>query len=349
MKAILRKTNTTAGKAKISTLKIGMTYDIKSGYIARPGDPPDASAEFDRPETINMISESIQSLGFEAVKIGNSRDLLNKINNLDVDIVFNIAEGVTGRNRESEVPVILEMMGMPFIGSDGLSLALGLDKVMAKKVFIAENIPTPRFFTIDDAKANLYQLENLNFPLIVKPQYEGSSKGMSESSKVDNIEQLRKQISYIVKTYKQPAIIEEFISGSEYTVAIIGNKNPEVFHPVQIEIEGELDLGDKFYTFERVSRDAPLRYICNENMDKTLKDKLMVLALKTYRAVDCRDFGRVDFRVDKKGNPYVLEINPLPALSSADVFMCLADYLKIPYKEMIRRILDAAFQRYGMI
>ena len=326
---------------------IGLTYDLKTDYKFKDNDPPDANAEFDHPITIDLIAKAIETLGHKIVKIGNVSDLLKKIGALKVDIVFNISEGISGRNRESQVPIILEMMNIPFVGSDGLTLGLSLDKAMTKKILISENIPTPKFFETDDPADNMVKIKDMKFPLIVKPGCEGSSKGLSEKSRVGNIDELREQISYIVKTYRQPALVEEFISGSEYTVAVIGNNPPEVLPPVQIKIDGKLKLGDRFYTFARI-HSRRLEYVCADKMDKGLKDKMKDLALKTYKATDCRDFGRVDFRVDEFSNPYVLEINPLPSLSSEDVFMCIANYLKVPYSDMIRRILDAAFLRCGL-
>ncbi len=325
---------------------IGLTYDLKSDYVFKDGDPADANAEFDHPDTVDLIAKSIESLGHKVVRIGNASSLLEKINCLKVDIVFNISEGLYGRNRESQVPTLLEMRGIPFVGSDGLTLSLSLDKAMTKRIFISEGIPTPKFFETEDPTDNIAKIQDLRFPLIVKPRYEGSSKGLSEKSRVDNIEQLREQIDYIVKTYKQSALVEEFISGSEYTVALIGNNPPDVLPPVQIKMDGRFKLGDKFYTFARIKSDR-LEYVCPRNMDKPFKARLMELAVKAYKAIECRDFGRVDFRVDEKENPYVLEINPLPSLSAADVFMCIANRLDVSYVEMLRRILDAAWTRYG--
>ncbi|MDP2830776.1 MAG: ATP-grasp domain-containing protein, partial [Candidatus Omnitrophota bacterium] len=177
--------------------------------------------------------------------------------------------------------------------------------------------------------------------------FEGSSKGLSESSRVENTDELKKQVDFITKTYKQPALVEEFISGQEFTVAIIGNENPEVMPVVQIKIDGKLKLNDKFYTFARITSDR-LEYICPAKITADLKKKLDDLALKVYRAVECRDFGRVDFRVDHDGNPYVLEINPLPSLSTEDVFMLIAKNINITYEQMVGKILNSAIQRNGL-
>jgi len=325
---------------------VGLTYDLKTDYEFKEGDPPDANAEFDHPSTIDVIADAIKSQGFKVKKIGNAANLLEKMNHLDVDIVFNISEGISGRNRESQVPILLEMAGVPFVGADAMTLSLTLDKIMAKKIFIAENIPTPKFLEIKNT-ASLTDTDHLKFPLIVKPRFEGSSKGLSEDSRVENTEELKKQAEYIINTYKQPALIEEFISGQEFTVAVVGNDPAEALPVVQIKIDGKLKLNDKFYTFARITSDR-LEYTCPARIDASLNKKILDLALKTYNAVECRDFGRVDFRVDNDGKPYVLEINPLPSLSTEDVFPLVAKQIGLTYEQIIGRILNSALERYNL-
>jgi len=325
---------------------VGLTYDLKTDYKFKKNDPPDANAEFDHPSTIDVIASAIQACGFKVKKIGNVSNLLEKIDSLDVDIVFNISEGLLGRNRESQVPILLEMAGIPFVGADALTLSLTLDKVMAKKIFIAEGIPTPKFFEVKSPEA-LANTNHYKFPLIVKPRFEGSSKGLSDNSRVENTEDLKKQVEYIINTYKQPALIEDFISGQEFTVAIIENDPPQVLPTVQIKIDGRLKLNDKFYTFARIQSNR-LEYVCPAHIDSGLKKRISDLALRTYEAVECRDFGRVDFRVDADGNPYVLEINPLPSLSTEDVFLLVAKQIGITYEEIIGRILNSALKRHNL-
>lgn len=325
---------------------VGLTYDLKTDYQFKEGDPEDANAEFDHPSTIDVIADAIKANGFKVERIGNAGNLLEKLGSLKVDIVFNISEGLFGRNRESQVPAILEMYGIPFVGADALTLGLTLDKVMAKKIFIADKIPTPKFFEVSSSE-QLQYTNHYKFPLIVKPRFEGSSKGLSDSSRVTNKEELSQQVDYIVNTYKQPALIEEFISGQEFTVAIIGNESPEVMPVVQIKIDGKLKLNDKFYTFARITSDR-LEYICPAKIPVELRDNINELALKTYRAVECRDFGRVDFRVDQDGRPYVLEINPLPSLSTEDVFKLVAEAVGMTYEGIIGKILNCALIRNNL-
>lgn len=327
--------------------KVGLTYDLKTDYRFKEGDPPDANAEFDNPSTIEVITNAIESQGFKVTRIGNAEKLLETIDNLDVDIVFNISEGESGRNRESQVPILLEMRGIPFVGGDALTLGATLDKVMAKKLFIADGIPTPKFFEIRTI-GDLVNTDHCNFPLIVKPRFEGSSKGLSERSRVANYDELKRQVELILDTYKQPALVEEFIAGEEFTVAVVGNDPPEVLPIVQIQIDGELQLNDKFYTFARIASDK-LQYVCPAPISPELAAKISDYALRTYNAVECRDFGRIDFRVDNQGNPYVLEINPLPSLSTEDVFMLVAKSTGTTYEKMVGRILNSALKRYNLV
>lgn len=326
--------------------KVGLTYDLKTDCMPKDGEPHDLNAEFDHPLTIVVVANAIEAQGFQVKRIGNVSNLLENLNNLDVDIVFNLSEGLYGRNRESQVPILLEMAGIPFVGGDALTLALTLDKIMAKKIFIAEKIPTPKFFEVKSS-CELVNLNHFKFPLIVKPRFEGSSKGLTDKSRVENLAELKGQVEHIVNNYNQPALIEDFISGEEFTVAIVGNDPAQVLPIVQVKIEGKLKLNNMFYTFERINSDR-LEYVCPVSINKKLYNRISELALKTYKAVECRDFGRVDFRVDEKGNPYVLEINPLPSLSTEDVFMLTAKTIGITYEEMIGKILRSALTRYNL-
>ena len=326
-------------------LRVGLTYNVKGEFVLRPGDPPDLNAEFDHEETVAHIERALTEGGHDVVRIGSARTLLQHMGKLSVDIVFNIAEGYEGRNRESQVPILLEMMRMPFVGADGLTLGLTLDKVLTKKILIVESIPTPRYVQVNDPD-QLWQVE-LTYPLIVKLQCEGSSKGLSDKSLVNTPEELRRQVRFLADTYHHASIfIEEFIEGEEFTVAIIGNESPEAYPVVQIALDGQTKLGRKFFTFAYLRSGAD--YVCPARISEPLARKMQELALRTYRAVECRDFGRVDFRVDRQGNPYVLEINPLPSLSTEDVFNFVAKERGMTHYQIINRILETALVRVGL-
>lgn len=326
--------------------RIGFTYNLRAETKHFRWLPNDFNAEFDTEELINTVAEAIEAAGHTVIRLGNAYQLLEKINELsDVDIVFNIAEGAFGRNRESQVPIILEMLDIPYVGSDGLTMGITLDKLITKKILTQQGVNTPKFFEIRDAD-NLNGVP-LKYPMIVKPCCEGSSKGITRDSVVYDKEALYRQADIIIKKYQQPALVEEFIEGLEFTVAVLGNTPAEVLPPVQIEIDSSVELGDRFYTFDYLRSDS-LKYVCPAKIPTGLSEKLKEMALCTYQAVECRDFGRIDFRVDKEGIPYVLEINPLPSLSEHDVFPQLAKYLGISWQQIIIKILNYALQRYEL-
>jgi len=324
--------------------KIGLTFDLREDYLLKEGEPADKYAEFDAKETIDIIMKAIEANGHRVLPLGGVNNLLSLEKRPDVDIVFNLAEGLMGRNRESQVPILLELMQIPFVGGDALTLGLTLDKILTKKIFIAEKIPTPRFFQATNI-ADLKKI-NLKFPLIVKARFEGSSKSLTEDALVNDMKSLKRGVSWLIKTYQQPALIEEFIAGREFTVPIIGNNPPKAYYPVQIKIDGKLKLGDLFYTHARISS-SDLEYIYPAKISKVLTERIRKLALRAYLALECRDFGRVDFRVNDKNAIFVLEVNPLPSLSVEDVFMKIAEYEGKKFSDVIGMILKAAFRRYN--
>ena len=325
---------------------IGITYDLKGDWDKQTSDPVDINAEFDKPETVARVIQALESGGHTVKRIGNIRSLLSRIDDLDVDIVFNMCEGLNGRNREAQAPVILEMKGVPFVGGDGLTMGLTLDKVMAKKLFIAEGIPTPRFFQANPGD-DLKKLNTIGFPLMVKTRHEGSSKGISRQSRVEDWAGLQRQVDLINQTYDQPALVEEFIKGTEFTVAVLGNEPPQAMPIIQVCIEGSVQLGDQFYAHDRISSDS-LTYICPAKIPAKLTARIQDLAVRVFRCVECRDFGRVDFRVDERGQPFVLEINPLPSLDVKDSFNIFPNVFGSNYDETINRVVGFALKRHGI-
>jgi D-alanine-D-alanine ligase len=238
------------------------------------------------------------------------------------------------------------MHGIPLVASDALTLGLTLDKLTAKKSFIADGIPTPRYFSAcspDGVEA----LNTIGFPLMVKPCYEGTSKGISKFSRVEDSAGLRRQVKLVTEQYHQPALVEEFIKGTEFTVVVFGNQTPEAMPVIQYAIGNKVHLGDEFYTFERVKEES-VKYICPAQIDASLTRQLQELAVRAYKSVRCRDFGRVDFRVDEQGQPFVLEINPLPNLSKKDTFFHVAQALGKPFEEMVLRALDEGLVRLNL-
>lgn len=328
-------------------MKIGITYDLKSDWPARDGDPRDINAEFDKPETVEMIIEAIAGGGHEVQRIGNVQQLLKCVERLDVDIVYNVCEGRSGRNRESQVPMLLELYGIPYVGADALTLGLTLDKVIAKKVFLGQGIPTPRFFQTDQS-ALAEDLNDIGYPLIVKTCHEGSSKGLEPASRVEDLGQLQARIDYVSRHYHQPALVEEFIPGMEFTVAVLGNKQPQAMPVALVSINGRIDLQTEIYT-NALIYSAALEYLCPAPIGTDLTRRVQDLAVQVFRAVDCRDLARVDFRVDRQGQPHVLEINPLPTMDKEDVFHLFPKLFGLDFQSTVNIILNLALSRYGLI
>ncbi len=327
---------------------IGLTFDLKTDWLKSADDPIDAAAELDGHKTIACLTAALESAGHRTIAIGGAQKLIAYLESgaARPEIVFNIAEGFKGRNRESQVPAILDVYAIPFVGADALTLGVTLDKVMAKKCFMAEGIPTARYFKAweeDDLKA----LNTIGYPLFVKTLHEGTSKGITQASRVENLEQLKAQVAHINRLYHQPALVEEFIKGTEFTVGIIGNRPPEAMPVVQYAIGGKTHLGNEFYSYRHVAEKL-VEHICPAPIEAALAHRLQELAKRAYQAVDCRDFGRVDFRVDEAGHPFVLEINPLPNLSPDDVFMLFAKIKGLSYNQVINQILEEALKRLGI-
>ncbi|MEW6555923.1 MAG: hypothetical protein AB1349_01040 [Elusimicrobiota bacterium] len=326
-------------------LKIGFTYDAKSNYKLKSGDLPDKYAEFDTDETISEIETALKSSGHKIEKIGDAHSLLKKIvQDKKWDLVFNIAEGLNSRNREAQVPTILELFGIPYSGSDALTMALALDKPLAKIIVSYYGVLTPKFLEIENIAQLNKKKFSLQYPVIVKLTQEGTSKGLSDDSVCRDFNQLVRKIQSLIEKYNQPVLIEEFVAGSEFTVAVIENTPPVALPPVQTIINGRTFLGNDFYTYNRVANNE-IEYICPCKISTKLCQKLKTVALTACKALKVKDLGRVDIRVDEKDTVYFLECNPLPNLGCIDIFPLVAKAIGITYNEIICRILTAALKR----
>jgi len=331
-------------------MRVGLAFDLKD-HIKIPSDlPEDIYEEFDIEDTIISIEDVLKSLGHEVVRLYSGKKFLENILKEKVDIVFNIAEGFGTRSREAHVPSILELLGIPFTGSDPLTLALTLDKTMTKRVVQSAGIRTPEFVEIDHL--DNFQPEILNslkFPLILKLSREGSSIGLRRNSKVRNIEELKNKIKEL-SIYKQPILIERFIPGKEITVGVIGNgKKTRVLGMMEIAPRN-IPREDFIYSLE-VKRNwrEEVSYIMNPQIPEETKEEIEEMSLKIYNILGCRDISRIDFRLDTDNTPYFLEVNPLPGLNPdySDLPMISRGY-GMSYEELIKEILSSALERYGI-
>jgi D-alanine-D-alanine ligase len=280
------------------------------------------------------------------IKLGGDIGLIDRIRKASVDIVFNIAEGLQGRNREAHIPALLEFLNVPYTGSDPLTLSLTLDKAMAKRILVSQNIPTPRFKKIERME-DLDGLD-LRYPLFAKLCYEGSSKGVRLDSKILNPQSLEKKTKELLNMYGSPVLVEEFVKGPEFTVGILGNENPFVLGVMQIEITGKLPE-ESIYSLEiKREWEEKVRYHCPPSIDQNLLKKIEEVALRSYRALECRDVSRVDIRVGEDKTPYFLEINPLPGLSPVyGDLVIMARGMGWDYARLVKTIFHQALKRYG--
>ncbi len=339
-------------------LTIGFAFNEKPSEEEEP--PSNAShdrfAEWDDPATIAAVAEALGLAG-NVIPIEADEAFPQRLREARPDIVFNIAEGLHGPNREAHVPAICEFLGVPYTGSDPLTLALGLDKRRTKEVLSARGVRTPRWTVAGDGTGSLRH-DGLTFPLFVKPLFEGSSKGIDVGSLCRSPEEAAARVRWVEERYAQPALVEEFLPGREFTVAILGNgKAARVLPPVEISFHALPAGAPPLYGWEAKwvwdTPEAPLSiFQCPARLDAALDGEIAAAALGAFHALGCRDWSRVDLRLDGQGNPHVLEVNALPGIlpdpKQNSCFPKAARAAGMDYDRMILAVLEAALERLGM-
>jgi D-alanine-D-alanine ligase len=356
-------------------MRIGITCNIQGRSAVPHGAPDDAEEEFDKPETVEAIAAVLSGLGHRVEVLGDGPPLLRRLLDDPPDFVFNFAEGTgVSRSREARVPAVLEMLGIPYSGSDPLTLSVTLDKDCAKRLVRSAGVATPNWVLIEPelprapAKADplaapsslpasaewdrLVVLERIEaarlaFPLILKPAYEGSSKGIRAGSLVESPDELVRSLVELEASYRQPVLVEEFIAGDEVTVGVIGNDPPRLLGMMQVLPS---QATDRFVYSLEVKRDYK-RAVCYKTppeLPAEVLGRLERAALTAYAALDCTDVSRVDFRV-RGGEPWFLEVNPLPGLhpENSDLVLMARGY-GIDHAELVRQIFAAACARHGI-
>lgn len=332
-------------------MKIALTYNLKKKDETKPAD---YFSEFDSEETINAIAGALKTKGHsvDAIDVEYPR-LISYFRKNKVDMVFNIAEGKRGKFRESEVPAVLDYLDIPHTGSDTFSLALAMNKALTKKILKAEGIPTPQFQVFVKGQEELDPA--LKFPLIVKPNCEGSAKGINKTNVVHNKEELFEKVKEIIGNYNQDALVEEFIEGKELTVGVLENGKTRILPILEIDFSSCKNSGEFFYSWRmkeyQGSEELGLvpTFHCPARLDKQTEDLVKETVLKTHRAVGCLDISRTDIRLDKNNIPYVLEINPLPGLDPKESnFPIMAYAAGMKYEDLIEAILMSASERKGL-
>jgi D-alanine-D-alanine ligase len=346
--------------------KVAVLANIKDDSLPTPeGVPPDAFADFDHIETIDSIRAAIEMDGHQTVFIQADADLPYALKDEKPDICFNIAEGLGGDAREAQVPALLEMFRIPYTGSRVLTNGISLDKTLTKRIWRDRRLPVASFqeFSVGDEPLRI----DLEFPLFVKPAREGTGMGVDMNAIVNNETELRERAQYIINTYQQPALVETFLPGREFTVGILGRSDAKLYsrHPEWYEKDGfhrfpilELDMTRSVtpmvYSQEAKSKDvgeegAP-GYFCPADIEPDLEKKLKYFALRAHLLLNALDVSRTDIRLDKDGNPRVMEINTLPGLTPSYSDLCLQSAAEgIRYEDLILEILYLGASRWGMV
>jgi D-alanine-D-alanine ligase len=328
-------------------MRIGLSYDLKETIALQQAGCDDVCEEYDSSETVELIATSLEAEGHTVTLLGGGREFLGKILQEKVDFVFNIAEGRgTYRSREAQVPSTLEMLNIPYSGSDPQCLAICLDKPLTKKLVALEGVSTPTWRIIND-RQELHEMNRCRFffPAIIKPAYEGSSKGIRLTSLVEDAEQANEVIECLLDKYHQPAMMERVILGDEVTVGIIGNSPAKILGVMRILPKQKNDYF--LYTLDVKHNYLELvDYECPAGLEEKVLQRIQIASLKAFKALGCRDFARLDFRISAGGVPYFLEVNPLPGLGSHSDLVIMAQKLGWNHRQLIGAVLSAALERY---
>jgi len=323
---------------------VGLTYDLRSDYL-KEGYSEEETAEFDRESTIEGIEQALQFHGYTTDRIGHVRNLLRRLAAGDRwDMVFNICEGMYGIGREAQVPAILDIYRIPYAFSDPLALSLTLHKAMTKRIVRDAGIPTPAFAVVE-SPGDISGID-LPFPLFVKPNAEGTGKGINNLSKVENREELEKVCQELLSRYPSGLLVEEYLPGREFTVGIIGTG--EESYPVGImEIIYKKEDARGIYSYQTKSEYlSAVEYVVP---DGSVARTCTELALKAWKTLGCRDGGRVDIRVDRTGTPNFIEVNPLAGLDKVHSDLPILAYKHgYDFERLIGEIMQSAMKRAGL-
>jgi len=327
-------------------MHIGISYDLKNSVDIQMGSPDDALEEYDTSDTVDLIVDAIRSIGHSVTRLGGGREFLENILKVNPDIVFNIAEGRGNyMSREAQVPSVLEMLEIPYTGSAPQCLANCLDKPLSKQLIKVMGISTPPWHVFDNPGKLSLPENKIAYPVIIKPAHEGSSKGIHHNSLASGPDEALETIYRLLKHYQQPVMMEEFISGDEVTVGLVGNTPPVVLGMMRIRPK---NTTNHFVYSVEVKRDYLnlVEYECPPSLDGEVLDKIMDSSLKTFKLLGCRDFCRIDFRISPENIPYLIELNPLPGLGSHSDLVIMALKLGWRYETLIEKIIESAVRRY---
>jgi len=315
------------------------------------------NVEYEPEETIHHVKNGIEQAGWEYLQIEADEGCYESLRRLRPDMVFNRAEGVRGESRESQIPAFCEMLGIPYVGSGVMANAIGLDKPTTKMVLEYHGLKTAPFQVLYRPDEKLRR--GLKYPLILKPSHEGSSIGINWDNVVNDEKAMRRKLGEMLETYRQPILIEKFIDGREFSVGFVGNylgdEEPTVLPFLEIDFSGfPPELGRVLGQKAKSIFDDSSNYKCPTKIDDALRERVEEHAKASFRVLNCRDWARMDYRVDADDEIYFLEVNTLPGIDYDVVRDELSFYpmmwyaLGMKFPDMVKGIISAALRRYGL-
>lgn len=345
--------------------RVAVIANLRGKAAVSENGPHDAGAEFDKIETIQALQRTIESDGHKTVFLSADATLPGRLAEENPDICFNLAEGLGGDAREAQIPALLEMLNIPYTGSRVLANAIGLDKTMTKRIWRDCGLPTARFQEFVSGKESFDS--DLRFPLFVKPSREGTGMGMDSGSIVRDEAQLIQRVQWVIHTYKQPALVEEYLSGREFTVGILGRKDAALYssHPELYSSDGyhrlpvlEVDhskaatpgvYGHHLKTLGFTDEGTAYFY-CPADISPEFQRELQDLAIQAHQAIGALDISRVDIRLDCEGQPCLMEINTLPGVTPDFSDLCIISNADgLAYRDLILEILNLGASRFGLL
>jgi D-alanine-D-alanine ligase len=320
---------------------VGLTYDLKQRYL-EDGYAPEDVAELDNPETIDAIEASLYSLGYETERVGNVKDLVNALaSGKRWPIVFNIAEGLHGLCREAQIPALLDAYRIPYVFSDSLTMVVTLHKGLAKSVVREYGVPTADYYVVERVE-DLVRVD-LPFPLFIKPVGGGTGMGINAHSIVHDTNSLQQGVERLLSLHQQPVLVETFLSGREFTVGIVGTGvHSRVVGMMEIIVDTKSDHGIYSYA----SKQQYLECTTYHRVKESDAAQCAEVALGAWRALGCRDGGRVDLKMDDGGKVNFLEVNPMAGLHPVDSDLPILSRMEgIDYDHLIGMIMNSAISR----
>ncbi len=335
-----------------------MSHKIKVAFCCNTRRVDDEfNIEFEPEETIEHVKHGIEAAGWEYTQIEADENCYENLKAIRPDIVFNRAEGIRGESRESQVPAFCEMLDIPYVGSGIMANAVGLDKPTTKMILEYHGLKTAPFQVLNTVDAPLRK--NLSYPLILKPSHEGSSIGINWDNVVNDEPSLRAKLEEMLETYQQPILVEKFIDGREFSVGLVGNYNGKEELAVLPILEVDFtnfppELGRVLGQKAKSVFDDSSNYKCPAKINDKLRDRIEAHAKASFRALDCKDWARMDYRY-ANGKLYFLEVNTLPGIDYDMVRDELSFYpmmwyaLGKKFPDMVREVIEAALRRYGLV